>query len=464
MRKLFYLLFIGFLFSCSSEDSVLSIDDGKPTLRAVVDSKYKELGWGIDLTGDYLSLSAVKAPVIDVIKFEKDFSTRIISKGGEPSGQRYSYKNTFYGNNSVEYIKSMDISLNADFGDKIGEKKDKFAKTISGNFSSKQSYASNYTFVGQDECIEVGKAYFVEKDVAVLQKYLDAGFLYSLANKTPATIVSEYGTHVLMDITLGGKLSLLYRSEVVKTSKETTAKAGFSLVLSSFGLGGSGSTNTQLINNNTSAFLYAKSSGGTKSISESWDFNNGPLKSISTSDWNGSVNFANCVVINIQKAVPIYELVADPVKKAQIKAAVEKYMAEQELELLTPMHRYWSSGLNDHMYLVNRDDDAHGKWYVYEGVEYYGYNVQMPGTVPLYRYWSASLRDHMYKIVMDNNSKYTYEGIECYVYQKQAPNTVPVYGYWSSGLRDHMYKISMDSNSRYVYEGIQFYAYPGNIK
>lgn len=464
MKKTFYFFIVCLLFSCSSEDSFLSEDRDNLTLRAAADPKYKELGWGIDLTGDYLSLNAVKAPVIDVIKFEKDFSTRIVSKGGEPSGQRYSYKNTFYGNNAVEYIKSIDISLNADFGEKTGEKKDKFSNTISGNFSSKQSYSSNYTFVGQDECIEVGKAYFVEKDVSILQKYLDAGFLYSLANKTPATIVGEYGTHVLLDITLGGKLSLLYRSEVVKTSKETTAKAGFSIVLSNLGLGGSGSTNTQLINNNTNAFLYVKSSGGTRSISESWDFNNGPLKSVSTSDWNGSVNFANCVVIKIQKAVPIYDLVADPIKKAQIKAAVEKYMIDRQLEILTPIHRYWSAGLRDHMYLVNRDDAAHEKWYVYEGIEFYGYNEQLPGTVPLYRYWSADLRDHMYKIVMDNNTKYKYEGIECYVYQKAEENTVPVYGYWSSKLRDHMYKISKDNNSKYAYEGIQFYAYPGNIK
>lgn len=465
MRKLFYLLFISFLFSCSSEEeNMLSVKeemaDNFPSLRAALHPKYKQLGWGIDMTGDYLSLNAVKAPVIDVNKFEKDFDSRIIGRVGE----RYSYPNTFYGNSATEYVKSMNVSLGGDFGKKIGEKEDKFTKTISGNFSAKQSYASNYTFVGRDECVEVGKAYFVEQDVAELQKYLDSGFLYSLSKNSAATIVTEYGTHVLLDITLGGKLSLLYRSEVVKTTKETTAQAGFSLVLNSFGLSGSGSINNQLVNNNTNAFLFAKSSGGTKSISESWDFTNGPLKSVSTSDWSSSIDYNNSVVLKIQKAVPIYDLVADPTKKAQIKAAVEKYMAEQELELLTPMHRYWSSGLNDHMYLVNRDDDAHGKWYVYEGVEYYGYNVQMPGTVPLYRYWSASLRDHMYKIVMDNNSKYTYEGIECYVYQKQAPNTVPVYGYWSSGLRDHMYKISMDSNSRYVYEGVQFYAYPGNIK
>ncbi|TFD93138.1 hypothetical protein E2605_17755 [Dysgonomonas capnocytophagoides] len=464
MKKLFYLLFICILSSCSSEESISSIEENDinlSSLRVSVHSKYKSLGWGIDLTGDYLKLDAVKAPVIDVDKFERDFSSRIISRESE----RYSYSNNFYGNNATEYVKSIDASLNGDFGAKIGEKdKEKFSKTISGNFSSKQSYASNYTFVGKDECIEVGKAYFVEKNVEVLQKYLDSGFLYSLSQNSASTIVSEYGTHVLLDITLGGKLSLLYRSEVVKTTKETTAKAGFSLVLSNFGLGGSGSVNTLLINNNTNAFLYAQSSGGSKSISESWDFNNGPLKSVSTSEWNSSVNFANCVVLKIQKAVPIYDLIADVTKKAQVKAVVEKYMEDRQLEILTPMHRYWSAGLRDHMYLVNRDDTAHEKWYVYEGIEFYGYNEQLPGTVPLYRYWSADLRDHMYKIVMDNNTKYKYEGIECYVYKKAEENTVPVYGYWSSKLRDHMYKISKDNNSKYAYEGIQFYAYPGNIK
>ncbi len=267
MRKLFYLLFISFLFSCSSEEeNMLSMKEGMadnfPSLRAALHPDFKQLGWGIDMTGDYLSLNAVKAPVIDVNKFKKDFDSRIIGREGE----RYSYPNTFYGNSATEYVKSMDVSLGGDFGKKLGEKEDKFAKTISGNFSTKQSYASNYTFVGRDECVEVGKAYFVEQDVAVLQKYLDSGFLYSLSKNSAATIVTEYGTHVLLDITLGGKLSLLYRSEVVKTTKETTAKAGFSLVLSSFGLSGSGSVNTQLVNNNTNAFLFAKSSGGTKSI------------------------------------------------------------------------------------------------------------------------------------------------------------------------------------------------------
>lgn len=434
--------------------------DNFPSLRAALHPDFKQLGWGIDMTGDYLSLNAVKAPVIDVNKFKKDFDSRIIGREGE----RYSYPNTFYGNSATEYVKSMDVSLGGDFGKKLGEKEDKFAKTISGNFSTKQSYASNYTFVGRDECVEVGKAYFVEQDVAVLQKYLDSGFLYSLSKNSAATIVTEYGTHVLLDITLGGKLSLLYRSEVVKTTKETTAKAGFSLVLSSFGLSGSGSVNTQLVNNNTNAFLFAKSSGGTKSISESWDFTNGPLKSVSTSDWSSSVDFKNSVVLKIQKAVPIYDLVADPTKKAQIKAAVEKYMAEQELELLTPMHRYWSSGLNDHMYLVNRDDDAHGKWYVYEGIEYYGYSIQVPSTVPLYRYWSSNLRDHFYTTARGNYYNYTYEAIECYVYDKQVGGTVPIYGYWSSNIKDHFYTITAGNYTKFVYEGVQFYAYPGNIK
>lgn len=471
MKKLFCLLFVSFLLSCSQDESILPVDESV-SLRATADPKYKELGWGIDLTGDYLSLNAVKAPVIDVIKFEKDFSTRIISKGGDPSGQRYSYTNVFYGDNAKNYLRNIDLNVNASFGGTDG--KEKFSGTIDRNFTIKQAYASNYTFVGRDECIEVGKAYFVEQDVAILQKYLDSGFLYSLANKPVATVISEYGTHVLLDITLGGKLSLLYRSEVINTTKETTAKAGFSLVLGAFGLGGSGSVNTQLINNNTNAYLYAKSTGGTKSISESWDFNNGALKNVSTAEWNGSVNFANCVVLKVQKAVPIYDLVADPTKKAQIKAAVEKYMADRELELLTPIYCYFSDSWKDHLYTTDSSElngtTGNSSW-KYERIIGYVYSTQIPGTVPIYRYFSNNWKDHLYTTNSSElngtagNSSWKYEGIIGYTYNTQIQGTVPVYRYFSNSWKDHLYTPSPSEqngtagNSFWKFENIGFYIY-----
>ena len=203
----------------------------------------------------------------------------------------------------------------------------------------------------------------------------------------------------------------------MKTTKETTAKAGFSLVLSSFGLSGSGSVNTQLINNNTNAFLFAKSSGGTKSISESWDFTNGPLKSVSTSDWSSSVDYKNSVVLKIKKAVPIYDLVADPTKKAQIKAAVEKYMADRQLELVTPLHRLWLASKIMITMTTEKNDLLYPDW-AYDGLMGYLCSVQISGTTPLYRFWHAKkLRS---TITTDRNDwrypDWAYDGLVGYVY------------------------------------------------
>ena len=61
-------------------------------------------------------------------------------------------------------------------------------------------------------------------------------------------LIQKYGTHILTDISIGGKLSLLYRTYAMDTHKEQTVKAGFETALRHYSLTANYDINTTLIN------------------------------------------------------------------------------------------------------------------------------------------------------------------------------------------------------------------------
>lgn len=70
MRKsILFLFFSFFLFSCSNEDDILSqdleentemIDNNELSLKSIVDETYHMLGYGYDITEDFVGENSVK--------------------------------------------------------------------------------------------------------------------------------------------------------------------------------------------------------------------------------------------------------------------------------------------------------------------------------------------------------------------------------------------------------------------
>ncbi|WP_321478900.1 MAC/perforin domain-containing protein [uncultured Bacteroides sp.] len=448
MKKLFSLLMICslFLFSCSQDNLLSSNDDSGAsyapvTTRGGLSPKYKQLGWGIDMTGNYLSFDAVKGPVIDVAKFESapNQENRIISI----PIQRTIVAKYFYGKNATEYTADMTSKLDISFGGsdaatRYEGKNPVFTNTISGSYEKKQSYSSAYTFVGYDKCITAGKCYFLETNPEILRNYLDDGFLYSLNHNTAQTVVNEYGTHVILNCTLGGRLSFIYKSMILKSTKEVIAKAGANYSFEKFGVNTNGSSiDTKLVEQNLSSSLRVQSFGGTKDISVSWDSKDGTLSSYSTTDWSNSVTFDTGIITEIKNVIPIYDLVADPIKRAELKIAVEDYIKKRQLELLEPLyHGFKSSKYND-TFGAGEVGLKYLEDYKYDiiGVECYVQRVRTEGTIPLYHGFKSSKYNDNFMAGPEGMQKlkdwgYDIIGIAGYIFAKQIPGTVPLYNGW----------------------------------
>jgi hypothetical protein len=473
MKKILIVVLIVSLFSCQEQEYELYQENksvSERILKAKPDSDYKHLGWGIDMTGDYLTLNAIKAPVINVKKFEQDYSSHIISRPDE----KYTRSNDFYGENSEEYIKNMGGDISVSFGKWEGKADEVFPATITGNYKNKQSYAKNFTFIGKDELVIAGKVYFVNDDPLVLQNYLDSDFLFFVNNYSAEQVVNKYGTHVLTDFTLGGKLSLLYRSEVVKTTKERTIKAGFGVtVLKKLGISGNYEENTTLVENNKKARIRIETSGGTGGITSSLDLTAHSLPDYknNVSNWSSSVNFSNGVPVKIEGIIPIYELISDPVKKNNMQKAVENYIKKSKIELLTPLYRFWHAAKSDHFYSTAYSEGFDG--WVNEGITAYIYNIQIPGTVPLYEFWDGMGWDHLYTTwgggippTIHEKRWVLSDYITGYVFHNSTSGTVPLYGFWNVKQWDHLLTIErypVELSYGWTYEGIACHVYPNVI-
>jgi hypothetical protein len=115
---------------------------------------------------------------------------------------------------------------------------------------------------------------------------------------------------------------------------------------------------------------------------------------------------------NKSASLPIYDFIADPVKKAAVKAAVIQYIESKQIEVIKviPLYRYYNN--TDHYY-ETQWQPSYGS-YFYERVSCYIYQNQIESTIPLYRYFNG--QDHYYSTLLGNFSGYTYERITGYVY------------------------------------------------
>lgn len=130
MKKLYFLLgALPLLYSCSEIEKLPDITPLLPevTTRPAGDEKYDVLGFGYDVTGEYLHPMSVKNPVLDIEKYEKDNKGRLIY--GTSS---FGFDRMYYGYSSSDYTKDVTTdtkaTLNMDYG---SEKDTAFSQVIS---------------------------------------------------------------------------------------------------------------------------------------------------------------------------------------------------------------------------------------------------------------------------------------------------------------------------------------------
>ncbi|WP_316826676.1 MAC/perforin domain-containing protein [Pedobacter miscanthi] len=426
------------------------------------DGVWDLLGYGYDVTGEYANSSASKFSVIDVVKLKADYFDRV-----EKDEASRKYGEVIGGENAASYLSNLTDKLGASASVPQGDIPKTtpadgknlpiplFKLSVTSSFDNTNAWSSKYVYSSYSLKIQQ-KRVKINAEAELLRQYLQPAFISDVQNSSPQQIVAKFGTHVLKDIILGAKLSVHYRAETNTTDRKEASTSGIDVnVLGIFGINTSQTSSTQQTTNNTNWKLVYETIGGEPSASLSGSATAGSAPSVSTTAWENSSSLNNAELIDFTKdgLIPIWDLIADPVKSAAVKAYVIQYLIDGQAKLnieVASLYRYYNG--TDHYYTTTSGNYPS---YHLEGTEGYLYKYQETGTVPLYQYYNGT--DHYYTTTNGSYSGYQFQGIVGYIYINQFPGTVPLYRYYNN--TDHYYATASGNYPGYHYEGIAGYLY-----
>ena len=171
MKKFYFVLGVGFIsYSCSEfeelpDDQYLLSD---AITRLAGDGKYDVLGFGYDVTGEYLHPRSVRSPVLDIEQYEKDHEKRLIY-----STSSFGFDRMYYGYSSSDYVKNITTETKATYTMNYGNEKDTsfFSANITNNsyLKTEYSYSDKYSFASLD-AVRNRKYIYINDEVSVLSK------------------------------------------------------------------------------------------------------------------------------------------------------------------------------------------------------------------------------------------------------------------------------------------------------
>lgn len=492
------LAFAAILGGCKKSDALKSdseiLSKGNSKLSGG-DEKWDLLGFGLDVTKDLLAPSSVSdVSIFDMKKFEQDFLDRIdakinITRTSESSEQYYSGAPAWDYIRDINNKRSFDGSGNVTIaGSKNTDGTQKGNDiNFNGSFvknSSDQStitYSSKYSYATYESWQKVKRLRFTgDVSLELLKQYLSPEFVSNIANYTAEDLVKRYGTHVMLDISIGGRLRFNYSGIVINesdTEKKTSyVKTGFGLnIVKLLGVNITKDKTkeemTKVANETRNKEYTGKYYGGTNSgRSISFDKDGNTTENINLASWQQSVNEKNAALIDVGRAVFLYDFISDPVKKGLVKAAVEKHIHDSQLKELgeVPITQFFNPTTGGHVYTANINDYPYqyNGWQNF-GTIFYAFKTQVAGTLPIHLLTLDSQHQHIYTIDRYNwpyeQNGFKYAGISFYAYSTQINGTSPVYSFYNPSTHKNVY--TADKND-YAYEqngwvnqGIAFYAY-----
>lgn len=485
MKKNYWLLslILAICYSCSefddfpvepiSESSLLS------TTRAAGDEKYDVVGYGYDVTSEYLHPLSVKSAVLNVEKYKKDYPERL-----DPSTASYGYDRMYYGYSSADYVKDITTETKATYTMSYGNEKDTvfFSNTITNNayLKTEYSYSSKYSFASLDLVRNLKHIYFND-EISRLSQYLSDSFKEDLERLSPDRVVERYGTHVLTDIIIGGRYKLIFRSVITKakdtSTKRKTVSSGFKSSLDGIGVSYNlehiDTVDESLVKDNQHKELYVMFYGGS-GTNLKYDLEKGMPTTIDIQSWEKSLSLANSCLneINWKETYPIYEFIFDPIKKEQIKDAVKRHIAASQLNILEllPLYSYYHDEDRDHC--VTTDPDIVENYYGWRFLRVEGYILknQLSNTHVLHDYYCEQLWDHYLTTIPDIHLKYpVYKQRPPlgYIYKNSNIDLVPLYEYYHNGDENHYTTTRTDIIQNYsgwirLIPAISGYVYPAD--
>lgn len=509
MKKLFYVLFLIGFFSCSQDSIIEDIAENVelPTTKSAGDGKYDVLGYGYDITEPYVGENSVKFKIVDVEELlEKEKSNPKVYY--QPSSSTAIYERVFVGSDATTYIENIITKTNfngsvASEGlfDDLKKNDASTKKSLEGLFSAsvkygreqenKYSYSSKYAFANAD-VVKKQKSFLIDTELEIIRKYLTPQFLDKLENLTAAKadqIVRNYGTHLMMDIEIGGFYRNYFRTIIIEESSSTRkkeiveagAKFGLSKIGLNLGMDLYKETFKQTILKNSLSDSQIRCWGGSTHGS-SYNFTTANLVDANFTvnsnpgKWAETVTDVNSVLISLNwnRTYPIYELVTDPSKKAMLKAAVERYIESKKIEVMevVPLYRLYKSSAQNNFFTTSFKEAQHyiSKGYYFDKGQINNHIVgyvlkeQNKDTAPLYRMYKKSISNTFFstsysevQYYINKHGYYLDKGqttdIQGYVLKKMIPGSVPLYRLYKSKARNMFFTTDDDEAKYYMTKG-----------
>jgi hypothetical protein len=227
-----------------------------------------------------------------------------------------------YGFSLNDFYKKRSGGLTINSGKYIPWGKIEFTREFDNEISEK---ATN-SFYRVDACINTKRLFFNTFNKKRLKYFLTEDFLFALDNYSAAEIIDDYGTHVLTDIFVGGKMSILATAiEEDKTKNDLVTLTGNILEI----IKGNTTEKIKVTNNIKDLSLKIIQHGGAVPIRTQLiktDKGEIDTKSVSWSEWASSVDIQHSTLIksDLSHLIPIWEFIEDESKKEEVIQEIRK--------------------------------------------------------------------------------------------------------------------------------------------
>ncbi|MBP6410373.1 MAG: hypothetical protein KA313_04675 [Pseudarcicella sp.] len=480
MKKISYclVLLMGLItYSCldENEEKLSSNKNTNKNLRRIgpdgLPLPYDVLGAGYDVTGSVANQDDTKGMIIDMVKLKKDFNFAI-----EEETRTNNIEEKVVGENAKDYLNKVSLKYSAG-GSFL---KELLSFKVNGANSSTTSISSKQIYGSIDKMV-VKKRFICNREASSLTNYLTDDFKIALESYSPEGLVRRYGTHVLLDVSIGGKIKTRFTANTKDENRISAAEYGLNFSFTKvFTIKSDININT--LNEFKSKFNDAKfeieSTGGDPTkIPNTTDILNkdGAGGRLDLSAWESSIKDENSDLVKIgtNGLNPIYDFITDPIKKEAVKQYIDEYLRASNVTLKdqpVPIYQWYHHGQRDHYY-TPRVDDGYRWNYGFQGVVFYAFDYKAPGTVPIFAFYHPKYTYHRLSQSPEVGSGENYLEIAFFAYPDQINNSVPIYKstklFWETQntiggyIKFHHYYYHKNNPyiTNYTHHGPQFYAY-----
>jgi hypothetical protein len=286
------------------------------------------VGYGYNLISEPGVKSVSRCPIIALEKLKEAGNGFGRQLNGVSSS---SYSETYAENTIDEIITKMSIESKVS-GSKCG-----FSAEVGGSFTSSQKKSKNHFFVMGTHDISVRNVVLVGPSTAQLKDFMTdnakadiegSNGLYPSTQEGFKKLIENYGTHLILQAELGGRLR--YATTVDKTLASSTteakayANASYKNKIVSGEVKASAEQQKKYEKNESKVITNVTTLGGDFAIASQID-GQGNDNDTKINDWKKSLSeFKNLMMVGINnELVPIYELIEDPDRAADLKEYIE---------------------------------------------------------------------------------------------------------------------------------------------